>query len=48
MDTLSMYENVKTSAPHRLLLNLSDIKTYKGVTNILLYKILAFMMHGRI
>ena len=26
MDTLSMYENVKTSAPHRLLLNLSDIK----------------------
>ena len=29
MDTLFMNENVKTSAPHRLLLNLSDKKNLK-------------------
>ena len=40
MDTIFMNsENSKTSDAHRLLLNLSDNMTYKGVISNLLYQI---------
>ena len=35
------FENSKTSDPHRLLINLS------GVINMLLYQVLAFVIHGK-
>ena len=46
MDTIFMnYDNSKRSDPHRLLLNLSD---KINLTNMLLYQILAFTIHGKI
>ena len=49
MDTIFTNSgNSKTSNPHRLLLNLSDKKAWWEVINMLLYQILAFIMHGKI
>ena len=49
MDTIFMIsEYIKTSDPHRLLLNLSDEIDIKGVINMLLYQILAYTIHGKI
>ena len=40
-------KNIKTFDPHRLLLNLSDKQTQKGVINILLHQILAYATHRK-
>ena len=49
MDTMLMSSKiVKTSDPHRLLLNLTDKKNLKEAINMLLYQILAFTIHGKI
>ena len=48
MDTIFMNsENSKTSDPHRLLLNFLDKINLKR-SDMLLYQILVFTMHGKI
>ena len=48
MDTISMnFENSKTSDLHRFLLNLSDKINLKR-SDMFLYQILAFTIHGKI
>ena len=49
MDTIFMNsENKKTSASHRLLLNVSHKINLRKVINMLLYQILACTLHGKI
>ena len=49
MDTIIMNpRNTKTSDTRRLLLNLSDKVNLKKVINMLLYQILAFIVHGKV
>ena len=40
--------NSETSDSDRLLLNISDKKYYKEVTNMFLYQILEFTIYGKI
>ena len=48
MDTIFMKsKNSKTSAPHRILSNLSNKINLKEVINILFYQTLAFTMHEK-
>ena len=49
-DTILMNSaNSKKSDPHTLLISLSDKKkTYREVINMLLYQIVAFIIHGEI
>ena len=42
------FKNGETSDPQRLLLNLADKKNLKRSDNMLLYKTLAFPIHGKI
>ena len=49
MDTIYInYKNIKTSDPHRLVLNHTDKKSQREVMNILLYQILVFTIHGQV
>ena len=49
MDNVFMnFKNGETSDPQRLLLNLTDKKNLKRSDNMLLYKTLAFPIHGKI
>ena len=41
-------ENSEKSDPHRVLLNITDKKTWNGKTNILLYQTLLFTIHEKI
>ena len=42
-------ENHKTSASHRLLHNLSEkVDLKRSLINMLLYQILAYIMHGKV
>ena len=40
-------ENIKTSEPCRLLLNIADKETYKEAINMLLYQIAAHPIHEK-
>ena len=49
MDTVFMgSKNIKTSGPHRLLINLTDEINWKRSDKLLLYQVLAYTIHEKI